>query len=58
MQHASATHTVFNQTPPLGEYNLFATDLALREAVGREGAAAAVPDLDAAGSRLGHSGSL
>ncbi len=53
MQHASATHTVFNQTPPLGEYNLFATDLALREAVRREGAAAAVPDLDAAGAALG-----
>jgi putative acyl-CoA dehydrogenase len=53
MEHTSATHTVFNQTPPLTDYNLFTTDLALQEAVRREGAAAAAPDLAAAGAALG-----
>jgi putative acyl-CoA dehydrogenase len=36
MEHAPATHTVFNQTPPLTDYNLYATDAALQEAVRRE----------------------
>jgi putative acyl-CoA dehydrogenase len=53
VQHSSATHSVFNQTPPLAEYNLFTTDPALQEAVRREGAAAALPDLEAAGAALG-----
>jgi putative acyl-CoA dehydrogenase len=53
MQHASATHTVFNQTPPLTDYNLFATDPALRDAVEREGAGAAAPELTGAGAALG-----
>jgi len=44
---------VFNQTPPLTEYNLFTTDPALREAVQREGADAAVPSLRDAGAALG-----
>jgi putative acyl-CoA dehydrogenase len=47
------THSVFNQTPPLSEYNVFATDFALQEAVAREGAGAAVPDLVSAGTALG-----
>ncbi|HEV7612503.1 MAG TPA: isovaleryl-CoA dehydrogenase [Steroidobacteraceae bacterium] len=47
------THSVFNQTPPLSEYNVFATDFALQEAVAREGAGAAVPDLVSAGATLG-----
>jgi putative acyl-CoA dehydrogenase len=47
------THTVFNQTPPLTEYNLFTTDRALKEAVQREGAGAAVDDLAGAGAALG-----
>jgi putative acyl-CoA dehydrogenase len=34
-----ATHTVFNQAPPLENYNVFASDRALVEALGREGAA-------------------
>jgi len=38
MEHASATHTVFNQTPPLTDYNLYSTDMALQEAVRREAA--------------------
>jgi putative acyl-CoA dehydrogenase len=53
MEHTFATHAVFNQTPPLTEYNLFATDLALQEAVQREGAGAIVPELVGAGAALG-----
>ncbi len=34
---AAATHEVFNQTPPLADYNAFDTDTALREALAREG---------------------
>jgi putative acyl-CoA dehydrogenase len=44
---------VFNQTPPLAEYNLFTTDLPLQEAVVREGAGYAVADLTRAGAALG-----
>ena len=33
------THTVFNQPPPLEDYNVFASDQALVEALRREGAA-------------------
>ena len=58
MEHTLATHTVFNQTPPLTEYNLFTTDRALQEAVQREGAGAAVPELADAGGRLCPSGYL
>lgn len=47
------THEVFNQVPDLTDYNLFATDAVLREAVVREGAARAVPALEAQGERLG-----
>jgi putative acyl-CoA dehydrogenase len=53
MEHASPTHPVFNQTPPLTEYNLFASDNALREAVQREGAGWAAQDLSLAGGELG-----
>ena len=53
MEHSSATHTVFNQTPPLEDYNLFTTDAALQESARREGAAAADAELAAAGSALG-----
>src|ERR1700692_4088397 len=49
----SATHPVFNQTPPLEEYSLSTTAPALQEAVRREGAGAAVPDLGLAGAALG-----
>ncbi len=45
---------VLNQTPPLAEYNLFTTDLALQEAVRREGVpAAAAAALADAGAALG-----
>src|SRR5882757_443985 len=42
-----------NQPPPLANYNLFAGDRALRDAVRREGAAWAEQDLDALGAELG-----
>jgi putative acyl-CoA dehydrogenase len=53
MEHGSGTHTVFNQTPPLTDYNLFETDMALQEAVQREGAAWASSELALAGAELG-----
>ena len=53
MQHGSHTHDISNQTPPLADYNLFASDLSLQEAVRREGAGWAVDDLIAAGDELG-----
>jgi putative acyl-CoA dehydrogenase len=53
MEHALATHTVANQTPPLTGYNLFTSDTALQETVQREGAGAAIEDLVRAGAALG-----
>jgi putative acyl-CoA dehydrogenase len=53
MEHSSGTHAILNQTPPLSEYNLFASDAALQEAVEREGAAWALPELGLAGEELG-----
>jgi putative acyl-CoA dehydrogenase len=53
MRHGSATHSIFNQTPPLGDYNLFTSDTALQEAVNREGAGWAEMDLVQAGASLG-----
>jgi putative acyl-CoA dehydrogenase len=53
MEHGSGTHTVFNQTPSLTDYNLFASDVALQEAVQREGASWAAPELTSAGAELG-----
>lgn len=53
MEHGSGTHIVLNQTPPLTDYNLFASDMALQEAVQREGASWAAPELERAGAELG-----
>jgi len=53
MEHGSGTHSIFNQTPPLMEYNLFSSDAALQEAVQREGAGWALPELTHAGEELG-----
>ena len=53
MDHGTATHSVFNQTPPLTDYNLFTSDAPLQEAVQREGAARASSDLREAGAELG-----
>src|ERR1700721_2396170 len=58
MHLPSATHPLFNQTPTLADYNLFATDQALQEAVHREGAGAAAPDLLSAGAALGTAASF
>jgi len=53
MPTAFHTHDVFNQPPPLADYDLFATDRALVEAVGREGAGWAADQLGALGRTLG-----
>src|SRR5579859_4955092 len=42
-----------NQTPPLGDYNLFTTDAALRDAVRREGAAPHLEQLALDGAAIG-----
>jgi putative acyl-CoA dehydrogenase len=47
------THEVFNQPPPLADYNVFASDRALVEAVEREGGSWAKDRLSAFGKRLG-----
>jgi putative acyl-CoA dehydrogenase len=44
---------VQNQPPPLEPYNLFASDVVLREAVKREGASWADGELNALGAKLG-----
>ncbi|MBB5208354.1 isovaleryl-CoA dehydrogenase [Chiayiivirga flava] len=48
-----ATHVVENQPPPLPHYNAFATDVALTDAIAREGASDFVPALDAYGRLVG-----
>jgi putative acyl-CoA dehydrogenase len=47
------THEVFNQPPPLVDYNLYRSDRALSEAVVREGAAWAGDGLSSYGATLG-----
>ncbi|MEZ5383096.1 MAG: acyl-CoA dehydrogenase family protein [Microthrixaceae bacterium] len=47
------THDVTNQPPPLSGYNLFDADVALSEALVREGAASALPDLARLGQQAG-----
>ena len=47
------THAVENQPPPLQDYNLYQQDVALQEAVQREGAAWAEPDIRALGALTG-----
>ncbi|CAM5999232.1 unnamed protein product [Sphagnum balticum] len=47
------THEVSNQSQPLVDYNLFTTNLALQEAVEREGAGWAAPALKDYGALLG-----
>ncbi len=48
-----ATHDVFNQPPPLQEYNVFGADCALVEGTRREGAAWAEDDLNTFGRLAG-----
>lgn len=52
-QSAFATHEVFNQSPPLEDYNLFTSDKVLSETVEREGGAAARVSLAAFGAKIG-----
>ena len=58
-RHAAAeakdgsTHRVFNQTPPLGDYNLFDTDPVLKRALAFEGGASAHQALMAMGADIG-----
>ncbi|MET3132820.1 putative acyl-CoA dehydrogenase [Oxalobacteraceae bacterium GrIS 1.11] len=52
------THEVFNQAPPFENVNLFACDLALQEALQRDGGGAAAVGLDALGARLGRADTL
>ena len=47
------THEVFNQAPPLVDYDLFRTDACLQEAAAREGAAWAQSRLEDFGSLAG-----
>jgi putative acyl-CoA dehydrogenase len=47
------THTVTNQPAPLAPYDAFATDLPLRQAMDREGAAWATPEVAAFGRIAG-----
>jgi putative acyl-CoA dehydrogenase len=58
MEHMPAESAALNQTPPLADYNLFSSDLALQEAVRREGAGAFASDLTGAGAALGSAASL
>ncbi|MES1991267.1 MAG: isovaleryl-CoA dehydrogenase [Pseudomonadota bacterium] len=48
-----ATHEVFNQSPPLENYNLFTSDKVLTEIVTREGAEQAKASLGAFGAKIG-----
>ena len=47
------THQVVNQTPPLADFNPYLRDVALQEAVAREGAAAAHEALTQRGGEIG-----
>ena len=51
--HHFDTHDVFNQAAPFADINLFACDLALQEALQREGGAQAALALHALGEQLG-----
>jgi putative acyl-CoA dehydrogenase len=53
MRDAFATHTVFNQSPPFEDINLFASDAALAEAVAREGGGGKAQRLTAFGAICG-----
>jgi putative acyl-CoA dehydrogenase len=53
MTAPSTTHDVFNQTPPLVDVNLFTSDVALQDAVNREGGGSALKSLIAFGLTTG-----
>jgi len=53
LPQSAETHRVFNQPPPLDAYHLYDADVALREAVVREGAAEFKSVIAAHGERFG-----
>jgi len=55
MHDRFATHDVTNQVPPLSDVNLYASDIALTEAVAREGGAGSARALNAFGLTAGSS---
>jgi putative acyl-CoA dehydrogenase len=57
-QRARENEEVFNQSPPFADVNLFTSDIALGEAVKREGAAWALADLEAFGKLTGSAGAI
>ena len=52
-RRTGSTHEVFNQPPPLADYNVFEADRPLREAVRREGAEWAEDRISAVGAVAG-----
>jgi putative acyl-CoA dehydrogenase len=52
-RYGATTHEVLNQPRELVDYNLFAADTALKDAVAREGAQWAIGELDRFGARVG-----
>jgi putative acyl-CoA dehydrogenase len=52
-RYGAVTHEVINQPRELADYNLFASDRALQEAVAREGAQWAQDELERFGDRIG-----
>ena len=52
-RYLAQTHEVINQPTELADYNLYAQDAALREAVAREGGGWADASLHAFGARIG-----
>ncbi len=52
-RYGATTHEVVNQPRELADYNLFASDVALKDAVAREGAQWALDELDRFGARIG-----
>ncbi len=51
--HTTATHEVSNQAAPIGDYNLYTTDLALIESIEREGGGWAAAQLEEFGAVTG-----
>jgi putative acyl-CoA dehydrogenase len=52
-RYGATTHAVINQPRELADYNLFARDVALKDAVAREGAQWALDELDRFGAKIG-----
>lgn len=57
-QALAKTHEVFNQPPPLQDYNVFLQDRALQDAVEGNGAAWARPELEAFGALTGSAATI